>query len=63
MAGSKKLETWFNALSTEEKTRLTSGVPDKTRLDQSTRDSLAAAGVPGETSDEQVLSFLKSRLD
>lgn len=62
MAGKKKLETWFDTLSQEEKTRLTREATDKSRLDQSTRDSLATAGVLAETSEDQVLSFLKTRL-
>lgn len=55
-----KLEQWFAGLSKEEKARATKEATEKSRLDSATRSSLES-GALGDTTEDEAVSFLKTR--
>lgn len=56
-----KLETWFAGLSKADKDRAIKDATEKTRLNKETRTSLVDAGVLTDTTEEEVITFLKTR--
>lgn len=57
----KKLQAWWDGMSETERAEAKRAA-DAGRLEESTRGSLDAAGLPKEdTSDDEIVIFLKSR--
>lgn len=56
-----KLEKWFAGLSKEDKARATKEATEKSRLDSATRTSLESSGVLSDTTEDEAVTFLKTR--
>lgn len=56
-----RLEKWFAGLSKEDRERAIKEATDKSRLDTATRTSLDTAGVLSDTTEEEAVTFLKTR--